>query len=200
MSTLPREPVARPFVAILHPGEEDCQDLEKELEACIGKVSLRSPAFAFTHSTYYHSEMGENLVKYYLLFDMTINPTEIVSIKHKTSRLENLFARCYSPPARKFNLDPGYFTHANLILATHKNYSHRFYLGSGVFGELTYIIEGKHWKMLPWTYSDYQREETQLFFLEARKDLLRETRKIRPVPSQRIPMWTQYTIEPEGDR
>ena len=56
---------------------------------------------------------------------------------------------------RRINIDPGYITSSNLILASTKNFSHRLYLGRGIFGEVTMRYENKDFTRLPWTYPDY---------------------------------------------
>jgi hypothetical protein len=55
------------------------------------------------------------------------------------------------------NLDPGYLTRERLVLATGKNYTHRIYLGGGIFGDLTLTYSRGGFKPLPWSYPDYSR-------------------------------------------
>ncbi|MFW6216734.1 MAG: DUF4416 family protein, partial [Desulfohalobiaceae bacterium] len=56
---------------------------------------------------------------------------------------------------RLFNLDPGYLTLEQLVLATGKNFTHRIYLDQGVFADLTLVYSKAGWQTLPWTYPDY---------------------------------------------
>lgn len=134
--------------------------------------------------------MGPKLIKYHLVFDVVIKPIDIVVLKHETSRLEGELVKLQAGSFRRvFNIDPGYFTHAQLVLATHKNYAHRISLGQGVFAELTYLIEGRNWRFLPWTYPDYKTDEVRDFFKKQRDLFLKETKGQRPAPGSRIPMW-----------
>jgi hypothetical protein len=41
------------------------------------------------------------------------------------------------------------------VLATGKNYSHRIYIGEGIYAELTLVFERGAFRPLPWTYPDY---------------------------------------------
>jgi hypothetical protein len=56
---------------------------------------------------------------------------------------------------RKVNIDPGYLAASKFILATGKDYSHRIYLGKGIYGDLTLIVQKGAFTPLPWTYPDY---------------------------------------------
>ena len=74
------------------------------------------------------------------------------------------------------NIDPGYVALEHMVLATTKGYSHRVYLGQGIFADLTLIYDNGTYRSLPWTYRDYGSNELiSLFNLwrERYKRLLR---------------------------
>ena len=56
---------------------------------------------------------------------------------------------------RRVNLDPGYVSLSKMVLATTKDYSHRIYLGQGIYAEVT--LHYRHGAFHPWewTYPDY---------------------------------------------
>ena len=57
---------------------------------------------------------------------------------------------------RKINIDPGYLNEAKLVLTTAKDFSHRIYLGKGVYAEVTlYFHKGKFCDF-PTTFPDYR--------------------------------------------
>ena len=62
---------------------------------------------------------------------------------------------------RLFNLDPGLLSQERLVLATGKNYTHRLYLGQGIWGDLTLIFQNGGWRAQPWTFPDYAGPELQ---------------------------------------
>ena len=72
------------------------------------------------------------------------------------------------------NLDPGLITAERLVLATGKNYSHRIYLGKGIFADLTLVFFKGTYRPLPWTYPDYQDPRTIGMFNKIREKYLRD--------------------------
>jgi hypothetical protein len=46
-----------------------------------------------------------------------------------------------------------------MVLATFKNFSHRIYLGEGVYGDLTLMYRDKNFRALDWTFPDYNSQE-----------------------------------------
>ena len=65
---------------------------------------------------------------------------------------------------RSVNLDPGLLALDKIVLATTKEYSHRIYLGEGIYAELALICRGAGFRPLHWTYPDYRRREALEFF------------------------------------
>jgi hypothetical protein len=158
------------FAAIMSNEERLIPLLDKELESIFSKIEERSSIYKFDHSTYYYKEMGESIFKYFVSFDVLIDKIDLPDIKINTMRLEEKFFYLKDGfDCRKINIDPGYLTHSKVILSTSKNYSHRVYLGKGVFAELTYIISKEGWKCLDWTYPDYRDNEVISFFSKLRK-------------------------------
>jgi hypothetical protein len=70
---------------------------------------------------------------------------------------------------RTLNLDPGYLSLAKVVLASTKDYSHRLYLGRGIYGEVTLFFKDKSYNPYPWTYPDYRTPEYINFFNQMRK-------------------------------
>jgi len=75
------------------------------------------------------------------------------------------------------NIDPGYLTPAKLILATTKDYSHRLYLGRGIYGEIILVYSCGSFKPLPWTYPDYRSEDYSKYFSRVREVCRDQMRK-----------------------
>ena len=95
---------------------------------------------SFDFSSYYNPEMGQNLKRLWISFEKLFFSSELASIKVFTNSLEDSFAvNC----KRQINIDPGYITPANVVLATTKDYSHRIYLDKGIYGEVTTIYKKK---------------------------------------------------------
>ena len=73
---------------------------------------------------------------------------------------------------RTINIDPGYIEKAKFILVTTKNYSHRIYLGSGIFADLQYRMKDGKFQVHEWTYPDYRQKKIINFFNQTRSTYL----------------------------
>jgi len=72
------------------------------------------------------------------------------------------------------NLDPGYLTLSKLVLATTKDYSHRLYIGGGMYAEVTLHFENGDWRAWPWTYPDFAAGTYHSFFRQVRESYRQE--------------------------
>lgn len=133
-----------------------------------GEAELASPVFDFSFTTYYEPEMGAGLVKQFLGFRPLVNPADLADIKRTSNDLEAGVARSDGLPGRGVNIDPGYVNGGQLVLATTKNYSHRIYLGNGIFAEVTLLYTRGAFTPMPWTYRDYRTDEALAFFARVR--------------------------------
>ncbi len=138
----------------------------EELEALLGPVILKSAIFSESGFTnYYEAEMGPQLNKLFAAFQTLIPAEYLVDLKIKTNKIEQQFLK---EGKRTVNIDPGYLTEAKVVLATTKDYSHRLYLGKGIYGDLHLNYSKKSFQALPWTYPDYQQETALYFFNDLR--------------------------------
>ena len=96
----------------------------------------------------------------------------LAAVKVATNALERDSA---GPDGRRLvNLDPGYLTLERLVLASGKNFTHRVYLGRGIWADLTLIYQGGDWVSLPWTFRDYASAPVQAFLTRVRDGYHRE--------------------------
>lgn len=70
------------------------------------------------------------------------------------------------------NIDIGFLTLENFVLATTKNYSHRIFIGQNIFADLTYHFHQGEFRSLPWTYPDYLDDQKKDFIKWGRSFLL----------------------------
>ncbi len=103
--------------------------------------------------------MGSELKRYWCA---TENLTDIGKLSDIKLTAINLEQRYKYNENRSINIDPGFLTLSNFVLATTKNYSHRIYLKDGIFAEVTLIFRHKSYQPLEWTYPDY-RNNIQFF-------------------------------------
>ncbi|HDL18281.1 MAG TPA: DUF4416 family protein [Bacteroidetes bacterium] len=165
-------PVAVKLIcAVTFSQQADPDSVLSDLVKKYGAIDVQSELFSFTQTEYYKKEMGDNLRKLYLSFKNLIMPERIVHIKLETNLLEKKYTIAGN---RSVNLDPGYLEKAKLILVTTKNFSHRIYLGSGIFGDVQLRIKGGKFQIHEWTYPDYREEKVIRFFRRIRDRYCRE--------------------------
>ncbi|MEF9438066.1 MAG: DUF4416 family protein, partial [Candidatus Mariimomonas ferrooxydans] len=56
-----------------------------------------------------------------------------------------------------------------VVLVSAKDFSHRVYLGNGIYGEVTLVYSGNAYQILPYTYPDFRNEECHDLFKKARE-------------------------------
>jgi hypothetical protein len=129
----------------------------EDLEATFGKIEWVSERMPFFHTRYYEEEMGPGLFRRMTFFKEPVPSDGLVQIKHHAQGLEDRFRDLQG--RRTCNVDPGLLSLENFILSTHKAYSHRIYLGEGVYAEVTLVFHKGSYRPLQWTYPDYASED-----------------------------------------
>jgi hypothetical protein len=151
---------------------DTAREVSKSLTKAFGQLDYESEVFDFDHTEYYRSEMGERLIRKFISFEQLIDPGKLADTKLKTIEIEKKFAdRLEDEYRRNINIDPGYMELSKVVLASTKNYSHRIYIGKGIFAEVTLIRKDNKFKFLPWTYPDYANPITLDFFENMRQIL-----------------------------
>ena len=120
-----------------------------------GPVDVVGPWFPFDLTDYYEPEMGKPLFRRVLAFERLIEQKDLVNIKIETNHLEQQHLQNRN---RLVNIDPGYLLPERFVLATAKNYTHRIYIGKGIYADLTLIYSNGSFQALPWTYPDYKQK------------------------------------------
>ncbi|MCK5125806.1 MAG: DUF4416 family protein [candidate division Zixibacteria bacterium] len=162
------EPV-KLICGLLYRDSDTYESAINKLESMYGTIEFESEHTEFVHSTYYKKEMGEGLIRTFISFSEAVSPERLSSMKRATNKLEQSFLD--ENNGRKINIDPGYVSLANLVLASTKDFSHRIYLEHGIYAEITLLYENKRFTSLKWTYPDYQTDLTFDFLLRVRESL-----------------------------
>lgn len=163
------EPVkANLTISVMFRDDALLAEIKAVLEKRYGEIDAVSEVYDFSSiSPYYDPEMGSDIKKIVFSFKEPVARDLLKEVKLFCAELEKEHS---SDGNRLINLDPGLVTLENFILATGKNYSHRIYLGSGVFAEVTLMFGKKNAvKELPWSYRDYLYEPARSFLLEVRE-------------------------------
>lgn len=141
------------------------------LAARYGGVDSESDILPFDCTQYYAREMGEGLLRRFYTFHPLIPRELLVRIKRETNEIEGTFSVAGK---RRVNIDPGYICAEHLILATTKGYTHRPYLGEGIYADLTLIYRAGEFRPLEWTYPDYASAQIREILQGIRKRYLQE--------------------------
>ncbi len=144
------------------------------LAARYGGVDFESGILPFDCTEYYTPEMGEGLLRRFCTFRPLIPRELLVRIKQETNEIEAQFA---VEGKRRVNIDPGYICAEHLILATTKGYTHRPYLGEGVYADLTLIYGDGALRPLEWTYPDYASVQIREILQGIRKRYLQDLKE-----------------------
>jgi hypothetical protein len=188
MSTPSESEKVKLITSLFSPQKDLIDQVIREMESIFGFVDWKSRELFFDRTKYYAREMGWPLFRRFISFKDLIRPEDLIDVKLKTNHIEKQYVQ---EDKRKINIDPGYIALERLILATGKNYTHRIYLGQGIYADLTLIYQRGTFQPLEWTYRDYSDPEMIDCFNRLRegyKNQLRET-----VPAGQ----SLYDIEPE---
>ncbi len=159
------------FFGLLYRSDLFTQEyLLQKVESLYGKQISFTPKFN-PLAAYYSKEMGEeNLLKRIFFVSSGAFPREFLL----TTKLLSLEweAEWAQEGKRMVNVDVGFLSAENFILATTKNYSHRIFLGQNIFADLTYQCQEGQFQALPWTYPDFKDQEKIEFLSWCRTFLL----------------------------
>jgi hypothetical protein len=130
-----------------------------------GSIDMVSPWFPFDYTSYYEAEMGKPLFRRIIVFHELIQQEALSRIKLATNDIEYGYLVNGN---RQVNLDPGYLVQARFVLATGKDYSHRIYIGNGIYADLTLVYQKGAFRPLPWTYPDYASGDIRAYLFRIR--------------------------------
>lgn len=160
------------FTGLLFHDEIYLNEARQRLLNLFGKILFESPTFDWDYSEYYRAELGWPIKRSFIFFDGLINSETLPDIKLLTREIERSLSK---DGRRAINIDPGYLTLSKVVLASTKNYSHRIYMGKGIFAEVTLIFRNKRYRPHLFTYRDYASDSYIDIFMKARQLLINTT-------------------------
>ncbi len=153
MSTRREFKKAKFFCGLIYRHERDADSAIALLQEIVSEVDRRSADIPFAATEYYKGEMGEPLFRRFVSFREWRDPASLPQVKMAAMRLEERLA---VNGCRTVNLDPGYLSEANVIIATAKNHYHRVPLRDGIYAHIEYVLKDGIIQFLPWTYPDFK--------------------------------------------
>lgn len=159
------------IAAITYSPQAPLGEIFNRLKALFSEIDLYSDAYPFTFSDYYSNEMGSELSKQIIAFRQLLPAEFLPDYKIATNAIESEYAVNEN---RTVNIDPGYICAAKLVLATTKDYSHRVYLGRGIFADVHLRYRKKRFQVNEWTYPDYRQDQIRQFLEKVREIYLNQ--------------------------
>ncbi len=166
---LKNPPMALLIVGIIFSPTVELKDIAGQLESVFGNIMVDAGPVPFKWTRYYEREMGPGLKRYFVAFDTLLGQEQLLCVKLRTMEMETMWMNNGN---RRVNIDPGILSAERLVLATRKNFTHRIYLGKGIFADLTLIYHKGRFSFLDWTYPDYRSQIAIEFLVRARKKYL----------------------------
>ncbi|MFC1885523.1 DUF4416 family protein [Thermodesulfobacteriota bacterium] len=161
--SLPQPPKpAKPVIGFFLKDTHLIEDVASVVAERMGPIDMVSTWLPFNFTAYYGPEMGGPLFRRMLSFKTLIKQSALAEIKLMTNDIERAFSK---NGKRLVNIDPGYLLNERFVLATGKNFTHRIYIGRGIYADLSLIYQKGRFQKLPWTYPDYT-EINMISFLE----------------------------------
>jgi hypothetical protein len=157
---------AKLVISLLMNDKSSLLEVAHEMMSAFGAIDMVSGWMDFDYTDYYAREMGGPLYRRMLVFKTLIAQAALPDIKLTTNALEDRHAE---DGRRSVNIDPGYLLLERFVLATGKNYTHRIFIGSGIYADLTLIFQQGDFQTLPWTYPDYGDDQMRSFLKLARR-------------------------------
>jgi hypothetical protein len=162
-------PPVRLVLSAIYRDEERLADALPRVVAAVGPVRPAGERFPFDWTRYYEKEMGAPLFR---RFHVALRPVARDSLPGIKIRMEAIEGELAEGGRRTVNLDPGLLSAESFLLATGKNFSHRVYLGEGVFADLTLVYRKGEFRPLPWTYPDYASDGVRALLRDLRREHL----------------------------
>ena len=166
MGQIHKPPAVKLIAGFIFKQEGAYERAKNILQRKFGRIDFESEILAFTYTDYYKDEFGTDLKRRFVSFKKLVFPYSLAQIKIATNKIEQRLAK---NSLRVVNIDPGYLTLAKLVLVSTKDYSHRIYLGRGIYAEITLIFKNGTFIPLDWTYLDYKTPEYISIFTQIRK-------------------------------
>lgn len=174
--SLPLQPKLAKLVIGLFLNDKTLFDqLALEFTSAFGSMDIITSWMRFDYTTYYESEMGSPLFRRLATFQTLVEQGDLAKIKLTTNRFEEKWSR---NGRRTVNIDPGYLLHERFVLASAKNFSHRIYIGHGIYADLTLVYQNGDFKKLPWTYPDYADKPIITFLTNVRNKYIVDLKRI----------------------
>lgn len=140
-------------------------------------VAFQTDPEPFDVTEYYRPEMGPDLLRFWCAGRRLAPAALLADWKLRSRELETQWGE---RGARRVNLDTGYLSSLQVVLATTKPLPQAVYVRDGVYALVELLYGSGGFEAFPWTYPDYRRAAAAGAFEPFRShylELLREVEK-----------------------
>ncbi len=155
--------MAKLFMAVMYASDELFDSAKADLVAKYGDVRAESNAYNFDFTGYYDDEMGSGLKKKLLVFEKEVSKQDLESVKFFITEVEEKYSDLGN---RSVNIDPGYISSDELVLATWKGKSFKEKISDKIWVHKVLEFEGDKVKEFFHTFADYKLKENQDFLVK----------------------------------
>jgi len=169
-----KAPRVLPVLGVIAARGISLEDVLRTTNVELFETALKTETIPFDFTDYYREEMGTELTRCWCAGGRLVPATALVDYKLASITLEN---RWRDRGARRVNLDPGYVSALQMVLATTKQLPQAVYLGKGVYALVELIYRDGVFGNLPWTYPDYRKAAAESLFEPFRAHFLKLRRE-----------------------
>ena len=150
------------FMAVMYADEKVFEKAKAELVKNYGKIKAESSVYDFSFTDYYEPEMGAGLRKLFLVFEKEVSKEELADVKFFITDIEKKYSK---EGNRIINIDPGYLSSTELVLATFKEKSFKEKINDKVWVHKVLEFEGSNVKQFFHTFADSRDKKNQEFII-----------------------------------
>jgi hypothetical protein len=168
-----QDPYVLPIVGVIAAPDIEAESVVRALSDGLFEIASRTNPEPFGFTDYYRREMGEGLARFWCAAARLAPAAALADWKVRSGALEKSWGES---GARRVNVDPGYVSSLQLILATTKPLPQAVYLRDGVYALVELLYRSGGFKSLPWTYPDYGKAAAEGVFEIFRSRYLKSLR------------------------
>jgi hypothetical protein len=170
-----KEPLVLPVLGVIAAPDVSLDEVAGAAGGRLFEMGLRTKAVPFDFTDYYLREMGPGLTRVWYAGAGLVRASALADYKLAAGTLEGGWRES---GARRVNLDPGYISALQLVLATTKTLPQAAYLRDGISAVVELIYKEGGFAPTPWTYPDYDIAATEKLFEPFRSRFLELQREV----------------------
>ena len=170
-----KEPAVLPILGLITAPGVSLDDVTRAANDKLFETVQSTEPVPFDATDYYRTEMGPNLERVWCAGARLIHASALADYKLAGAALED---RWRQDGDRLVNVDAGYVSALQIVLATTKPLPQAVYLRDGVYAVVELVYRDGVFAALPWTYPDYKKAAAENLFDPFRSYFLKLRREV----------------------